>query len=83
MIRLKKLGLKDTCIGWVQRQPTLNVIAIGLLVLIVIIPIAGLEKTVRIIVTIVIMNLIKLEDNTELTNEQKAKEVAKLETDDY
>jgi len=42
----------------VQRQPTLNVIAIGLLVLVVVIPIAGLEKTARIIVTIVIMNLI-------------------------
>lgn len=55
---MKKLGLKDTCIGWVQRQPTLNVIAIGLLVLVVVIPIAGLEKTARIIVTIVIMNLI-------------------------
>ncbi|WEA41181.1 hypothetical protein [Lysinibacillus fusiformis] len=42
----------------VQRQPTLNVIAIGLLVLVVVIPIAGLEKTARIIVTIVIMNRI-------------------------
>ncbi|MEK4122263.1 hypothetical protein [Lysinibacillus sp. FSL K6-0102] len=41
-----------------QKLLTLNVIVIGLLVLVVVILIVGLEKMTRIIVTIVIMNLI-------------------------